>query len=246
MSVKKSNSVLELIKTVAWAIIIAMTVRTTAYEPFNIPSGSMIPTLLVGDYLFVSKFSFGYSRYSLPLSVPLISDRIFFSEPKRGDVVVFRKPTDTSIDYIKRLIGMPGDKIQMVEGVLHINGKTIERKRIKGLQQVDPFGRKFAVPQFLETLPNGRKYNILEVMGDKGDADNTGIFSVPRGHYFMMGDNRDNSVDSRDSSVGMVPARNLVGRAEVIFWAWDSRWSWWEIWNWYRAIRFNRVFGNIK
>jgi len=246
MTEKKPNGTWELAKTVVWAVLIATMVRTTSYEPFNIPSGSMIPTLLVGDYLFVSKFSYGYSRYSVPFSPPLISERILPSQPKRGDVAVFRKPTDTDVDYIKRVIGLPGDKIQIKNGLLFINGKTVERRRVKGMPKIDPFGRKVFVPQFVETLPNGRSYKILEVLGDNGGADNTRVFSVPQGHFFMMGDNRDNSVDSRDPSVGFVPFRNFIGQAELIFWSWDKKWSWWQIWNWHKAVRFNRVFGGIQ
>ena len=243
---KKSGDIWELVKTIIAAVLIAGVVRTAAYEPFNIPSGSMVPTLLVGDYLFVSKFSYGYSKYSLPFSLPIISDRIFFTGPKRGDVIVFRKPTDPNTDYIKRLIGMPGERIQMINGRLHINSQKVKRRQIASRPRYDPFGRRISVPQFIETLPNGTAYKILELMGDKGDADQTKVFSVPPKHYFMMGDNRDNSVDSRDKSVGMVPVENLIGRAEILFWAWDTRWSWWQIWNWPRAIRINRIFSVIQ
>ena len=246
MTEKKTNGIWELAKTVVWAVLIATMVRTTSYEPFNIPSGSMIPTLLVGDYLFVSKFSYGYSRYSVPFSPPLISERIFPSQPKRGDVAVFRKPTDTDVDYIKRVIGLPGDKIQIKNGALFINGKMVERRRIEGMPKIDPLGRKFFVPQFDETLPNGRSYKVLEILGDNGGSDNTGVFSVPQGHFFMMGDNRDNSVDSRDPSVGFVPFRNFIGEAKLIFWSWDKKWSWWQVWNWHKAVRFKRVFGDIR
>tara|TARA_B100000214_G_scaffold299903_1_gene230087 strand:- start:1637 stop:2377 length:741 start_codon:yes stop_codon:yes gene_type:complete len=246
MKEKKPNGIWELAKTVVWAVLIATMVRTTSYEPFNIPSGSMIPTLLIGDYLFVSKFSYGYSRYSLPFSPPLILERIFPSQPKRGDVAVFRKPTDTDVDYIKRVIGLPGDKIQIRNGLLYINGEIVERRRIKGMPRIDSFGRKFFVPQFVETLPNGRSYKILEVLGDNGGADNTRVFTVPQDHFFMMGDNRDNSVDSRDPSVGFVPFRNFIGQAELIFWSWNKKWSWWQVWNWHKAVRFKRVFGGIQ
>ena len=246
MTEKKTNNIWEFAKTIIWAVLIATVVRTTSYEPFNIPSGSMVPTLLVGDYLFVSKFSYGYSRYSMPLSPPIISERIFSSLPARGDVAVFRKPTDTDVDYIKRIIGLPGDKIQMKSGSLYINGNLVKRRSVDGMPKMDPFGRKFLVPQFLETLPNGRSYRIIEVLGDNGGADNTRVFSVPRGHYFMMGDNRDNSVDSRDSTVGFVPFQNFIGQADIIFWSWNKKWSWWQFWLWPNAIRFDRIFGIIK
>lgn len=242
----KPGGIMEFVRTIVFAVLIALGIRTFAYEPFNIPSGSMIPTLLVGDFLFVSKLSYGYSRYSLPFSLPLIPGRILFTEPERGDVVVFKKPTDPGTDFIKRLIGLPGDRIQVAGGVLHINGVPAGRRAIDPMVAKDLFGRDVEVPRYVETLPNGREHEILETRGDRGLSDNTAVFHVPDGHYFMMGDNRDNSVDSRDPSVGMVPQRNLVGRADILFWAWDTRWSWWEVWNWPRAIRFGRLFTLIR
>ncbi len=243
---EKTTGIWEFFKTIITAVFIAVIIRTFAYEPFNIPSGSMVPTLLVGDYLFVSKFSYGYSKFSLPFAPPLFSGRILENKPQRGDVFVFKKPTNTKIDYIKRLIGMPGETIQIVNGLVLIDGKPVVRKKILGLEKMDAFGRKISVPQYLVTLPNGVQHRVIELLGDKGPADNTGIFTVPKGHYFMMGDNRDNSVDSRDKNVGTVPLENLVGRAEILFWAWDPRWSWWEIWNWPKAIRFSRIFDLIQ
>lgn len=242
----KSGGFRELIKTVVVAVLIALSIRTFAYEPFNIPSGSMKPTLLVGDYLFVSKMSYGYSRYSLPFAPPVIPGRVLFTEPERGDVIVFKKPSDTSTDFIKRLIGLPGDKIQVRSGILHINGVAVPRRPIDDFKVMDSFGRERGVRQYVETLPNGVQHLILEARGDSGGADNTRVFTVPDGYYFMMGDNRDNSVDSRDPSVGMVPRQNLVGRAEILFWAWDGRWAAWEIWNWPRAIRFSRLLNFIE
>lgn len=237
---------MEFVRTIVIAVLIALGIRTFAYEPFNIPSGSMIPTLLVGDFLFVSKLSYGYSRYSLPFSVALIPDRILFSEPERGDVIVFKKPSDPGTDFIKRLVGLPGDRIQVTGGILHINGDPVGRRRIDDMVATDPFGRPIRFPRYIETLPNGYEHEIMETRGDRGLSDNTAVYHVPDGYYFMMGDNRDNSVDSRDPSVGMVPRRNLVGRADILFWAWDTRWSWWEIWNWPRAIRFGRLFNLIR
>ena len=242
----KTGGIAEFVRTVAVAVLIAVGIRTFAYEPFNIPSGSMVPTLLVGDFLFVSKLSYGYSRHSLPFSAPLIPGRVLFSEPERGDVVVFKKPTDPGADFIKRLVGLPGDEIQVRGGVLHIDGKPVARRRIEDMVVADPFGREMRLPRYMETLPNGREHPILEARGDRGGADDTSVYRVPEGHYFMMGDNRDNSVDSRDSSVGMVPRVNLVGRADILFWAWDDRWSWWEVWNWPRAIRFGRLLNLIE
>ena len=242
----RSSAVLELIRTVVFAVLIAIAIRTFAFEPFNIPSGSMIPTLLVGDYLFVSKLSYGYSRYSLPFSLPLLSGRIFFTEPERGDVIVFKKPTDTSTDFIKRLIGLPGDTIQVKAGVLYINGEPLKREPVEPFIEIDPFGRRLVVPQYVETLPSGRQHRILESSGDQGVSDNTEIYKVPDGYYFMMGDNRDNSVDSRDARVGPVPRENLVGRAEILFFSTDGSGAWWEVWKWPLATRFSRLFRVIR
>jgi signal peptidase I len=235
---RKSGGLRELVRTVVFAVLIAIGI--------NIPSGSMIPTLLVGDYLFVSKMSYGYSRHSLPFSLPLIPGRVLFREPERGDVIVFKKPTDTSIDFIKRLIGLPGDRIQVRGGILHINDKAVIRRPIDDFPVLDSFGRQRGIPRYIETLPNGVEHQILEARGDVGSADNTRTFEVPEDFYFMMGDNRDNSADSRDPSVGMVPRQNLVGRADILFWAWDDRWSKWEVWNWPKAIRFGRLMQHIR
>ena len=236
----------ETAKTVIYAVIIALGVRTVAYEPFNIPSESMVPTLLVGDYLFVSKFSYGYSRHSLPLSLPLIPGRIFSSQPERGDVAVFKLPSDNSTDYIKRIIGLPGDRIQVRGGRLHINEKLVERRRIEDFVYGDPSGRGIRIAQFEETLPNGRKHLILE-MSDEGQLDDTPVYTVPAGHYFAMGDNRDNSLDSRVlGGVGFVPAENLVGRAEFLFFSTDGSASLWELWAWPGAIRFSRFFRSLS
>jgi signal peptidase I len=240
------------IKTVFWAVVIAIVVRTFAYEPFNIPSGSMYPGLLVGDYLFVSKFTYGYSNYSFPFSPPIIRDRVLGSAPQRGDVVVFRLPKDPSIDYIKRVIGLPGDRIQVRDGMLHINGKPVGRKSEESV--FEDRGQRLA--RFTETLPEGRSYTILKV-NDLGAHNNTEEFVVPPGHYFMMGDNRDFSIDSRfpcprdpqqarfAQCVGFVPAKNLVGRAEFLFFSWNGTADFWEVWKWPSAIRFGRIFDGV-
>jgi signal peptidase I len=241
---KKTGGLLDTLKTVFWAILIALMVRTFAFEPFNIPSGSMIPTLLVGDYLFVSKFSYGYSKHSLPFSVPVIPGRVFESEPERGDVIVFKLPSDTSQDYIKRVIGLPGDTVQVTEGRLYINNKVVERERIEDYILTDGSGRSAAVPQYIETLPNGRVHRILELFGDNGPSDNTEAFTVPDGHYFMMGDNRDNSADSRafPSRFRFVPIENLVGRAEFLFYSKDSSQPIYD----FGSIRFDRLFQGVN
>ncbi len=242
MSSNSSSGVRETIKTVFWAVVIALFVRTVAFEPFNIPSGSMIPTLLVGDYLFVSKYSYGYSRYSLPLGLPLIPGRILNSAPERGDVAVFKLPSDNSTDYIKRIIGLPGDRIQVRRGRLWINGEQVKRERVEDFVFTFENRRITRIAQFVETLPNGRRHRILE-MTDSAQLDNTKVYTVPEGHFFAMGDNRDNSLDSRVlSGVGFVPAENLVGRAEVLFFSHNGSASWWEIWRWPGAIRFRRFF----
>jgi signal peptidase I len=241
---KKTGGLLDTLKTVFWAIVIALMVRTFAFEPFNIPSGSMIPSLLVGDYLFVSKFSYGYSKHSMPFSLPIIPGRVFESEPERGDVVVFKLPSDTSQDYIKRVIGLLGDTIQVKEGRLYINNKIIERERIEDYILTDGGGRSAAVPQYIETLPNGRVHRILEMFGDQGPSDNTEAFTVPDGHFFMMGDNRDNSADSRafPSRFRFVPIENLVGRAEFLFYSKDSSQPVYDL----GSIRFDRLFQGVN
>ena len=246
MAAKKEGGTWEFVKTIGYAVLIAVGIRTFAYEPFNIPSGSMIPTLLIGDYLFVSKLSYGYSRYSLPFSPPVIPDRVMFTPPERGDVSVFKKPTDPSTDFIKRIIGLPGDKIQVKAGILHINGKAVKREKVDDFVALDPFGREVRVAQYRETLPNGREHLILEERGDRGGADNTGVYTVPAEHYFMMGDNRDNSVDSRAREVGFVPKQNLVGRAEILFFSTDGSAAAWEVWRWPIATRFTRLFQSIE
>ncbi len=232
------------VKTLFYAALIALFVRTVFVEPFSIPSGSMIPSLLVGDYLFVSKMSYGYSRHSLPLSMPLIKGRIFYEEPKQGDVIVFKLPSDNRTDYIKRLIGMPGDKIQVKQGRLYINGKQIERIADKDFVMRDERGKAMRFDRYIEVLPNGVRHPIIE-MSDEGPFDNTEEFTVPEGHFFMMGDNRDNSLDSRSVKVGFVPAVNLVGRAKFLFFSNDGTARWWEIWKWQMAVRWSRLFNGI-
>ena len=243
---KSTGSIVDTIKTVVYAVLIALVVRTVAYEPFNIPSGSMVPTLLVGDYLFVSKFSYGYSRYSLPFGLPVFSGRIFFHPPDRGDVIVFKLPTDNSTDYIKRVIGLPGDHIQMKGGNLYINDQLVQRRRTQDYLYQEGNGTVIPLAQYIETLPNGRQHLIIK-MGDNGPLDNTPVYDVPSGDYFMMGDNRDNSQDSRVlSAVGYVPAENLIGRAEFIFFSTDGSARLWEIWKWPFAIRYSRLFRGVN
>lgn len=250
MAKRKTGGWLESVKTVVYAALIAIGIRTIAFEPFNIPSGSMIPTLLVGDYLFVSKFSYGYSRHSLPFSPNLFSGRILGRLPDRGDVAVFKLPRDNSTDYIKRIIGLPGDRIQVRMGILHVNGQAVRRERL-GLFTVEGDGPRITVPRFRETLPGSAggppvSHEILEA-SDDGPFDNTQEFRVPEGHVFVMGDNRDNSLDSRAlNAVGFVPLENLVGRAEFIFFSVDGSAAWYEVWAWPFAIRWSRLLSAVR
>jgi signal peptidase I len=236
----------EFIKTIIYALLIAGVIRTFLYQPFNIPSGSMENTLLIGDYLFVSKMSYGYSRYSFPFGLGPFSGRILAKEPQRGDVVVFKMPNSASPDYhkdyIKRLIGLPGDRIQMKEGQLYLNGKAVADQRVADYVEDLGGGYKNNVARYRETLPNGVSYYILD-RTPVGNLDNTGVFVVPKGYYFMMGDNRDNSDDSR-ADVGYVPFDNLVGKAQIVFFSVDDSAHIWEIWKWPLAIRYGR-FGEL-
>jgi len=245
MAKRKAGGAVETIKTVVYAMLIAVGIRTVAFEPFNIPSGSMIPTLLVGDYLFVSKYSYGYSRFSLPLSPPLFSGRIFGHPPQRGDVAVFKLPRDTSVDYIKRIIGLPGDRIQMKGGQLFINGKQVDRQP-DGEYIAEGDGPKMLLKRYIETLPDsGVKHEILKASDDQ-PLDNTQEYHVPDGYVFAMGDNRDNSLDSRvQNAVGFIPLENLVGRAEIIFFSVDAQYPLWEFWEWPFEIRWSRLLSGI-
>jgi len=249
----------EIVKVVLSALVIALGIRTVLVEPFNIPSESMLPNLMVGDYLFVSKYAYGYSRHSIIFSPPLFDGRVFADKPERGDIAVFKLPRDDSTDYIKRVIGLPGDRIQMRNGQLYINGEAVARERIDDfvIEEspntvcLDKYAQTHAdgdtychYPQYRETLPNGVSYTTLDLEPD-GPSDNTRVFVVPEGHYFMMGDNRDNSEDSRRPAsvgVGYVPAENLVGRAEIIFYSTDGRAHLWEPWQWIQTTRFTRLF----
>ncbi len=252
---KPDEGIWETVKVIIQALLIAFFVRTFLYQPFNIPSESMYPTLKVGDYLFVSKLSYGYGKYSFNFSfggfgqtwisccpVDFAGRIVLPDAPERGDVAVFKLPTDTEIDYIKRVIGLPGDRIQMIDGVLHINGEKIPKVRIEDYvdSETSGPGGGHAVAQYEETLPNGVKYHVLDE-DPNGAADNTDVYVVPEGHYFMMGDNRDNSQDSRfQNVVGYVPIENYVGRADVIFFSISGGTALWEVWKWPFEIRWSR------
>jgi signal peptidase I len=238
----KEGSLGETVRIIVHALILALIVRTFFYQPFNIPSGSMKDTLLVGDYLFVSKFSYGYSRYSIPFGLPLFSGRVWASEPERGDVIVFKLPRDNETDYIKRLMGLPGDKIEVRDGIVYINGNPVPREHVGDFVSTDRYGNVTRVPRYRETLPNGVSYEVLDLVPD-GFSDNTPIYEVPQGHYFMMGDNRDNSTDSRVlSQVGYVPYENLIGRADIIFFSLEEDARFWQFWKWPWSIRWERLF----
>ena len=243
MSTKKKDNSFEPFRTIIIAGALALTFRSFLFEPFNIPSGSMIPTLKVGDYLFVSKFSYGYSRYSFPFGIIPFNGRVLAGEPERGDVVVFRQPRNESVAFIKRVVGLPGDEIAVRRGVLHINGTPVTRRHSEEGTATDGISvRKF--DEYVERLPEGSEHRIRE-MTDAGILDNTPVFVVPEGHFFMMGDNRDNSNDSRTGSVGMVPSENLIGKAQFLFFSHNGSARWWQVWKWPFAIRYSRIGDGI-
>lgn len=234
---KVKNEFFEIVKVALQALALALIIRSFLFQPFTIPSSSMVPTLLVGDYLFVSKFSYGYSKHSLPWSLPLFSGRIWGDEPKRGDVAVFKLPSDPSIDYIKRVIGLPGDKVQVMDGIVYLNGKPIKRETLGTYEHPDG---GLPTMQYRETLDNGVSYITLD-NNPHSEGDNTSIFEVPEGHYFMMGDNRDNSLDSR-FGVGFVPYENLVGPAKMVAFSVSGGGAPLAFWNWPSNLRSGRWF----
>ena len=244
MTKTKKNSFFSNLKSIFIAIFVALIIRSFIFEPFNIPSGSMKPNLLVGDFIFVSKYSYGFSKHSLPFSIPLIPGKIFSSEPERGDVVVFKTPENNRTDYIKRVIGLPGDKIEIKNGIIFINGSEILRKKLNDFIDTDNKTSNKRVRMYNEYFFN-KEINILDIT-DNGIADNTQLFNVPENHFFVMGDNRDNSQDSRFiSTVGFIPYENLVGKAQFIFFSLENA-RFLQIWKWPNSIRYERIFQKIQ
>ena len=244
MTKAKKNSFFGNLKSIFIAIFIALLIRSFIFEPFNIPSGSMKPNLLVGDFIFVSKYSYGFSKHSLPFSIPLIPGKIFPNSPERGDVVVFKTPENNRTDYIKRVIGLPGDKIEIKNGIIFINGSEVLRKKLNDFIDTDKKTSNKRVRMYNEYFFN-KEINILDIT-DNGIADNTQLFNVPENHFFVMGDNRDNSQDSRFiSTVGFIPFENLVGKAQFIFFSLENA-RFLQIWKWPNSIRYERIFQKIQ
>lgn len=231
--IKKSKKevLFDNLKTIFWALLIALSIRSLLIEPFRIPSASMVPSLQVGDFLFVSKYTYGYSKHSFPYSLPLVKGRVWAATPKIGDVIVFRLPQDTSVHYIKRVIGLPGDSIQVKGGRLFINNRLIPRRFIS-----NRIYNSHVYKEYEETLPDGLTHLIYE-MSDAGVADNTYVYTVPENMLMVMGDNRDNSTDSRFPQVGFIPLSNVIGKARFIFFSWE---------NTFPFLRFKRFFNLIK
>ena len=225
------------------AVFAALAIRSLAFEPYNIPSSSMVPTLLIGDYLFITKFDYGYSRHSFPFSIPLIGkERLFYVQPQRGDVVIFKEPAKNKTDYIKRIIGLPGDIIQLKNGRLYINNEIVEREEL-GQEHWEVEGGRLLFTRYKETLPGGVTHYIYE-LSDNERYDETEPIEVPYDHFFMMGDNRDNSSDSR--FFGPVPAENLEGKARLIFYSTDGNGWFFQFWRWKEFLRLERFFTEIK
>ena len=236
----------ENLKTFFYALVIAVIIRSIFIQPFYIPSSSMEPTLLVGDRLFVTKYSYGYSKHSFPFSPPILDKRIFFNSPERGDVIVFKTPADNRTDYIKRLIGLPGDKIQFIDANLYLNNSEILKSKIRNKTKINCGNRTIDVYRFEEKLPNGKKFHTVYLKDYT--YQNSDVFEVPQDHYFFLGDNRDCSKDSRFlTSVGYVHKDNLVGKARIIFFSSDkSMGSFFAFWKWNKSIRLNRFFKKIN
>jgi len=242
------------VRSILWALLIALFFRTTTVQAYSIPSGSATPTLLTGDYVVVSKFAYGYSRFSLPFAPDFLHGRLFGASPKRGDYAVFSNPKDGEIT-IKRIVGLPGDRIQVTHGILIINGEPCKREPNGTFLERD-WNAAFRQPEesmryrYVETMPNGVRHDILgspvDAPEDSGPFDNTEVYVVPAGHYFGMGDSRDNSADSRFmDELGYIPAENLIGKAEFRLISMQPGVAFWEVWKWPAGMRFGRFFGGI-
>ena len=240
------KTIIENVKTIFYALIIAVIIRSLFFQPFYIPSSSMEPTLLIGDRIFVAKYTYGYSKHSFPFSPPFFSNRILNKSPKYGDLVVFKTPADNRTDYIKRLIGLPGDTIQFKNGKLFLNNKEILRKKVDSAYKIRCASFLPDVIAYKETLPNGKEY--VAVYNEEGTMQNTDEYKVPQNHLFFLGDNRDCSKDSRYlSSVGYVSNENLVGNAKIIFFSNDTiSGSVFKFWNWDQSFRIKRLFKSLK
>ena len=265
---KAASAFADLVKTVLFGLLVAFVPKIVLCQPYTIPSASMEPTLLVGDYIVVSKFPYGWSRHSLPFSPPLGAGRLFAAQPRRGDIIVFKEPSNGRTDIIKRLVGLPGDTLQVSAGVLRINGRPVERTALPSAMDSEAFDRPIQVARFRETLPNGRTY-VTDSYGPAAPAANTGVYKVPAGCYFMMGDNRDDSLDSRfdpgaipinqshcpwnpaldrfipaqeEAGMGFVPFDDLVGRAEMVVVSWKPGASLLKPWTWLTDVRWDRSF----
>jgi signal peptidase I len=239
------KEIVEIVKTVVYALAIAVVLRIVFFQPFTIPSASMEPNLYEGDYIIVSKFSYGYSKHSIPFSPPLFSGRILEQQAQRGDIVVFKLPSDNRTDYVKRVIGVPGDRIQMKQGLLYVNGELVERQELSPAREELPDGQSRDVARFQERLAAGATF-VTQDTGPDAAYDNTDVYVVPDGFYFMMGDNRDNSSDSRVppqlGGVGYVPAENLEGKAQIILLSWKKQASIFKPWTWVIDARPSRFF----
>lgn len=237
----------ELVRALFWALLIAGTVRSFIFEPFTIPSGSMIPTLLVGDYIYVDKYAYGYSRWSFPFGFPPFEGRVAFSQPKQGDIIVFKAPRENDDKYyIKRLIGLPGDRIQMKEGHLYVNDKKLSLRDVGDYAYIDEdTGKNLKTRRYVETLPNGVEHFILKGLPfGESRYDNTVEFIVPAEKYFMMGDNRDFSADSRSRfSMGDIPEDKLIGKALFIFYSTSAKW--YQVFRWFSGLRYQRIFKGL-
>ncbi len=241
---KSKNKFMSNFKSIFAAIFIALLIRSFIFEPFNIPSGSMKPNLLVGDFIFVSKYSYGFSKHSLPFSIPIIPGKIFSKSPERGDVVVFKTPENNRTDYIKRVIALPGDTVQIIEGKIIINDSIISKQKMKDFIDNDDNVTSRRVRRYKEYFFN-KEIEVLDLI-DNSIADNTQLFRVPDDYFFVMGDNRDNSQDSRFvNTVGFIPFNNLVGKARFIFFSLENS-RFFEIWKWPNSIRYNRILKKIK